>query len=246
MANSDTIISFSAFFNDIDKHFDKVLWEEGFSPFNEKLKKIADGRYPISNFVKKHLYQLRYLGELRNFITHSIKNYGESFVMPTEVAVSKLAKYAEVIKKPARVIDLFRSEVFKVKKSDYLKTIIPLMQSKSYTKIPVYDENQQFLGVLSEQGLLYWMSELLINEDYVNLDLLKVEHIRLEKSERGYAFIPKDMTIYEVDMLFSEKKLNGEKFSVAFITETGNPDEDLLGIISSSDVNVIDQYLFLE
>lgn len=145
MMNGDTIISFSAFFNEIDKHFDKILGEEGFSPFNEKLKKITDGNYSISNFVKKHLYQLRYFGELRNFITHSIKNYGESFVMPTEVAVSRLAKYAEVIKKPARVIDLFKTEVFKAKKSDYLKTLLPLMQSKSYTKIPVYDENQHFV-----------------------------------------------------------------------------------------------------
>lgn len=94
--------------------------------------------------------------------------------------------------------------------------------------------------------MLYQISELLLNQDYVNFELLKVEHLKLEKSERGYAFIPKTMTIYEVDQLFSEKKLNGEKFSVAFITETGNPNEDLLGIISSSDVNVIDQYLFVE
>ena len=51
-SSEDTIISFLALFNQIDKHFDKVLWEEGFSPYNEKLKKISEGRYPISGFVR--------------------------------------------------------------------------------------------------------------------------------------------------------------------------------------------------
>lgn len=58
-SGEETIISFLAFFNEIDKHFDKILGEEGFSPYNEKLKKIAEGNYSITGFVRKHLYQLR-------------------------------------------------------------------------------------------------------------------------------------------------------------------------------------------
>ena len=34
-----------------------------------------------------------------------------------------------------------------------------------------------------------------------------------------------------------------ERLDIIFITETGSPDEDILGLISSSDANVIDQYL---
>lgn len=243
--SEDTIISFSAFFNEIDKHFDKILDEEGFSPFNEKLKKIAEGRYPISNFVKKHQYQLRYFGELRNFITHSVRNYGKSFAVPTPVAIEKLARYAEIIKSPAKVIDVFRSDVFVAKTSDYLKDILPLMKAKNYTKIPVYNDAGTFVGVLSENRLLHWLSDVLINQDYLNLNLLKIEHLRLKPNGQNYAFVASDMTIYEVDTLFSDKKLNGERFAVAFITENGNPEEEILGIISSSDVNVIDHYLFV-
>jgi hypothetical protein len=47
-SSEDGIISFLAFFNEIDKHFDKILNEEGFSPYNEKLKKISEGNYSIS------------------------------------------------------------------------------------------------------------------------------------------------------------------------------------------------------
>lgn len=55
----DLILSFLAIFNGIDKHLDKILGEEGFSPYNEKLKKISDGNYSISNFIRKHIYTLR-------------------------------------------------------------------------------------------------------------------------------------------------------------------------------------------
>jgi len=36
----DPIILFLALFNSIDKHFDKVLGQDKFLPFNEKVKRI--------------------------------------------------------------------------------------------------------------------------------------------------------------------------------------------------------------
>lgn len=244
-ATEDTILSFLAFFNEIDKHFDKILGEEWFSPYNEKLKKIAEGRYSISNFIRKHLYQLKNFGELRNFITHGIKTNGETYAMPTISAVEKISKYAHIIMQPARVIDLFKKPVFTAKKSDFLRTIIPLMKSKSYTNIPIYDDQGKFQGILSESRLLYRIADILSNEDYLNITLLKVEHIPLHNYPRDYLFIPKTMTIYEADELFTRKKLKGEKLLAAFITETGSEEEEILGLISSSDANVIDQYLYI-
>lgn len=45
MTNDESIISFLAYFNQIDKHLDKVLGDDGFAPYNEKLKKVAEGRF---------------------------------------------------------------------------------------------------------------------------------------------------------------------------------------------------------
>lgn len=242
-SSEDTIISFLALFNQIDKHFDKVLWEEGFSPYNEKLKKISEGRYPISGFVRKHIYQLRNFWELRNFITHGIKTNGETYAVPTTAAVERISHYVEVITAPVRVIDLFKKEVFTAKTTDLVKSIIPQMKEKNYTAVPIYDAQWKFSGVLSEKRLLYWIAGLLMNEDYMNLGLLKVEHILSEKHGNDYLFVPKTMNIYEADELFTKKKMNNERLDIIFITETGSPDEDILGLISSSDANVIDQYL---
>lgn len=143
--NDEMILSFLAFFNQIDKHLDKILGEEGFSPYNEKLKKIAEGRFSISNFIRKHLYQLKNMGELRNFITHGIKTNGETYATPTSAALEKIKQYAEIIIEPPTVGQIFRKEVFTAKTTDLISELIPLMKHKSYTHIPIYDEKGEFV-----------------------------------------------------------------------------------------------------
>ena len=245
LSNEEGIISFLAYFNEIDKHFDKILNEEGFSPYNEKLKKIAEGNFSITSFVRKHIYQLKNFGELRNFITHGIKSNGETFATPTLAAIEKVRIYAEKITKPAKVLELFRKKVFQAKTSDPLKNILPEMKKYGYTNIPIYDERGHFEGILSDARLLYRLSDLLINEDYINLWLTKVEHIPLEFGWKDYLFISKQMSIFEVNELFTQSKKSWERLSVLFITETGNPDEELQGMISAGDANIIDEYLIV-
>ena len=241
----ENIISFLAFFNQIDKHFDKILWEDGFSPYNEKLKKIAEWNYSITSFVRKHIYQLKNFWELRNFITHWIKSNWETFALPTQVAIEKVQEYAEKITRPAKVLELFRKNVFKAYTSDYLKTIIPEMQKNWYSNIPIYDENNNFVWILNDSRLLYWISDVLINEDYMNLGLMKVEHIQLEYGWKDYRFVSQEMTIFEAWSLFSQSKKNWENLSVLFITATWNPNEEIQWIISNSDANIIDDYLIV-
>lgn len=244
-SQEEGIVSFLAFFNEIDKHFDKVLNEEGFSPYNEKLKKIADGNYTISSFVRKHLYQLRNFGELRNFITHGIKSNGETYAVPTSSAIEKIKTYAQKITEPAKVLEFFQKPVFTAKKSDLLSEIIPLMKGKNYTNIPIYDDQGNFAGILSESRLLYRIADLLMSDDYLNLKLMKIDHIQLNRGRKDYLFISSNTTIFEVNDLFTQSKRNGEKLGVLFITENGDPNEELLGMISAGDANLIDEYIIM-
>ena len=74
--------------------------------------------------------------------------------MPTQAAIEKISKYAKMITKPAKVLEFFKKEVFKAEKSDLLKIIIPQMKKNGYTNIPIYDEENTFLGILSKTPLL--------------------------------------------------------------------------------------------
>ena len=56
----DPIIDYLAYFNQIDKHFDKVLDLDAFLPYNEKIKRIIHGDQAISWFVNLHKYELKF------------------------------------------------------------------------------------------------------------------------------------------------------------------------------------------
>ena len=184
------------------------------------------------------------MGELRNFITHGIKTNGETYAIPTQAALEKIQHYAEIIIEPPTVGQVFKKEVFTAKITDKISKLIPLMKKHSYTHIPIYDEKWVFVGVLSESRLLHWIADAILENNYANFDLLQVQHCPLDQ-ESDFIFVSKEMSIYEADLYFTEKKLKNQKFDVMFITEMGDQDSQILGMITSSDANVIDQYLLL-
>ena len=53
------------------------------------------------------------------------------------------------------------------------------MKKNGYSNIPVYDENDNFCWILNDSRLLYWISDLLINNDYIDLSL---QYLKLENS----------------------------------------------------------------
>ncbi|MDR2415567.1 MAG: hypothetical protein LBD75_02935 [Candidatus Peribacteria bacterium] len=54
------VMQFLSLFNEIDKRFDKILGTEKFLPYNDKIKQIIQGNYPLSRFVKIFQNDLKY------------------------------------------------------------------------------------------------------------------------------------------------------------------------------------------
>jgi hypothetical protein len=128
--SDELTLQYLAVFNTIDKHLDKVLLEEVFLPFNEKIKRVMDGDYSISWFVKMHHYQLKYFGELRNHITHGIKEYGHTYAYPSEHALAKLTKLKDAIVVPPLVGDVFIKDVYSCDLLDSLAEVVHAMHDQ--------------------------------------------------------------------------------------------------------------------
>jgi len=144
------VMAFLSLFNEIDKHFDKILGAERFIPYNEKIKIIIGGKYSISRFVKIFQNDLKYFGELRNHISHGLKVDEYIYAIPTQRAIDKLAELVEKIVSPPLCIDFFRKEVHSVYYADSLKDLLYAMKQYGYTYVPVYSVSEEFLGVVSE------------------------------------------------------------------------------------------------
>lgn len=235
----DSVMRFLALFNQIDKYFDKILNLDSFLPYNEKIKRIIEGNYYISRFVKLHQFQLKYIWEIRNQITHWIKMDWHTYIQPTEYAIQYLQKYVNDIKKPPRCADIFTKKVFTCKYDDKLKPIIKIMEENNYSHVPVYNRNDEFVWLLSESSILSRITE----DDFHDASSAKVWDIRLIDDKNYVYFISKMVNVYEVDKLFAEKKVNWEKIWILLITENGKRNEPVIWIISAWDTAIIDSYV---
>ena len=139
-------------FNEIDKYFDKVLGNEKFMPYNDKIKQIIQGQYPISWFVRMYQNVLKYFWELRNIISHGLKVDEYIYAIPTQKAIDKLSDFADKIVSPPLCIEYFRKEVHSVQISDSVKDLLEAIKTYGYTYIPVYDWTK-FLWVVTMD---YW------------------------------------------------------------------------------------------
>lgn len=235
----DSVLRFLSLFNQIDKYFDKVLNLDAFLPYNEKIKRIISWDYYISWFVKLHQFQLKYIGEIRNQITHGIKMDWHTYIQPTEYAIQYLEKYVHDIKRPPRCMDIFKKEVFTCNYDDKLKWVVKVMEENNYSHVPVYNRLWKFVWLLSESNILSRLAQ----DDMNDLSTAKVWDIKLINSKDYVYFISSMVNVYEVDKLFAEKKEDWKKIWILLITENWRQDEPLLGIISAGDTALIDSYV---
>ena len=237
------VMAFLSLFNEIDKYFDKILESERFIPYNEKIKIIIWGKFSVSRFVKIFQNDLKYFGELRNHISHGLKVDEYMYAIPTQRAIDKLADLVEKIVSPPLCIDFFRKEVHSVRYSDSLKDLLNAMKQYGYTHVPVYSAAEDFLGVVTESWILQWLSEQMLDDNYIDLSKVRIEHIPISNSNRDFVFASSNINIYEADEIFTTKKKKGRGLGALFITENGTSAEKIIGMISGNDVALLDDFV---
>lgn len=238
----DRTQQFLALFNTIDKYFDQVLHQDSFLPFNEKLKRLSHGDYHISHYVNLHYYNLKFLGELRNHITHGIKLDGKSYANPSTHAIKKCEHYLHKLTSPPTIGHIFQKNVFEAKTTDLLSDIMPRMQKNNYTHIPVYDRNDVFIGILTESAICYRLGKQLthnsVNLNHINLAALPITH-----NAQDYKFFKETTSVYELAKRYHKNKEKNHRWAVALITPTGTKKEKLTGIVTWWDIGLLDKYL---
>nr|WP_255620846.1 CBS domain-containing protein [Salinicoccus sp. RF5] len=148
------------------------------------------------------------------------------------------------IEYPTKVNKIFKNHVQCFKAEDNLKDVLNYIKDKSYTQFPVFDQNE-FLGLVSDNGITFWLSEV-IKEEIVDLSEVKIaDVIGHDENRMNYVTIKADMSLYNVDELFSRRIRNGERGVVLLITALGKIEkpEDIIGIITPWDLPKINEIL---
>jgi len=230
-----------ALFNEIDKYFDLLLGKtDSFMPFNEKLKVIAHGGYPISKFIKLHDHTLKYLGELRNMISHGLRVSGEVYAQPSAFAIQQIKSYKDAILTPPTVLSCFHKDVYVCTLDSRLSKILIQMKERHIWHVPVY-KDEDMIGVITLDTLLEWFGDHLNG----NQREVRVEDMTVYYYADQYKFIDPSTSIYVIEQLFEQERAQGNVIEAIFLTPDGKASRQLHGIITASDIPLIMNKLLL-
>lgn len=198
--------------------------------FSEAVRKAVAFNFTI----RKYEDDLISYGRLRNAIVHD--NSDVVIAEPHIDVVEKIEKIERLLTTPPRALEtVARRDVLTVHCSKSMREVILLIASSNYSNIPVFNDDNEIIGIANGQKILDSFGKFLLSggKEKAFLDSVKIEDM-LSKIENSnyYAFANKDITVEQALSLFHQNS----RLLAVLVTENGGAKEKPLGIMTGSDV----------
>jgi predicted transcriptional regulator len=176
--------------------------------------------------------------EIRNLLVHSAKIDGENVVEPSAPVCSTLTEILDYVQKPKLALE-YATKEDNILIAGYKQTVIKIMnimERSGFSHVPIFNEGR-FSGVFSigtvfEYVLHYYGKPITRQTTIGELEELLPITAHIE----NYIFAAKTLTLSEARSRFENMEGKSKRISVIFITETGKPEESLLGMLTPWDV----------
>lgn len=221
-------------FIDVYNNIDKLLKDIDKEEYQSFTSKIRTSKNPIINAFKEKLIDY---GELRNAIVHNPKIGGKFIAEPLTEVVEDFEKILNKLQNPKKVIPLFQFKVIGGNTNDKLDGILKIMKEMSFSQFPVFDSNGCVIEIINTNTISRWLGRNIVNDE------IMVENPKLEELlddiefKKNYKFIARDCDIYNAYNLFIKQiEQKNRNLDAIFITNSGNENEKLLGLIVIEDI----------
>ncbi len=223
-------VRFLAAFNDIEYTIKTRYNLSRSMGFSEAVRKTVAYNY----IIRKYEDDLTDYGRLRNAIVHGNDDF--CIAEPHIEVVEKIEKIERLLTTPPKALDVVaRRDVLTVHSGKSMREVIELIASSNYSNIPVFNDDNEIIGIANGQKILDSLGKFLITggkcETFLNS--VKIEDM-LSKIENShyYVFANKDITVEQALLLFHQNS----KLLAILITSNGGAKERPLGIMTGADV----------
>lgn len=226
--NSDR---FTYAYNRIEKSMEKISGLNNYMPFS----RLIDKTKHMNAIIRKFEQDLREFSDLRNAIVHHRTGAEYAIAEPHDDIVELIEYIDRELSKPVTVGDMFIRKVHTLQGSDKLATGLKLIRERRFNQIPIY-ENRKFIGLITATGITYWLADKMLDEIISREMPTLLDIYDHEKQKKTYQFIDRNLSVYEAEEYFKKAVANGKRLEALLITESGRPEEKLLGIITPLDL----------
>ena len=176
---------------------------------------------------------------LRNMLSHyDWSKAGNDMVIVTDQAVRQVNNlYYSLNPVTLMRLAIRAGQIFAPSQSDSVLAAVKVMQRNDYSYIPIVD-NHRIIGVFSTKTLMRLVAEnvsSLFSESLTFKDIM--DFIRLVGEPNAhYGFIDPNTTVEDVSLKFQRSKTRRVRLDVLFITDNGQSDGILQGMITPGDI----------
>lgn len=186
--------------------------------------------------IKRFRYDLKEFAQLRNAIVHD-RAGGEVIAEPNEAAVRAIERVVRLITDPPPIYPLFKREVFVTKAGSPLSKAIRVMGDHDLSKLPVIEKGK-CIGLLTSNTITSWLAKG-NHPSPSDIDLLDVavqDLLPYNKHADHYRITPRTTPLCEVVEQFEQYEKRGKRLDAVFISETGERNEKLIGVMTLADL----------
>lgn len=198
----------------------------------EAIEKNEPERF--NSFMKWYQSDFDLYRSIRNNLTHNTFKGSYPVAVSTEVLLSLLRMVDRMNWKCLNVA-VKRSSLIVARATSKMASVIKIMSDKNISHIPIFDENDLMIGVISEAALIDIMaSSKPVNDTSIVSDFASYFRVQNNPNET-YLFLRKNAYLYEARRLFENRYSDGKRLGVIFLTDTGKQEEKVLGLLAAVD-----------
>lgn len=183
--------------------------------------------------------ELNYCREVRNLLQHNCLIEGAYAVEPSSQMLELMDRVLRQVANPKRCADICTPihQIFARSLSDRVGPTMLTMYRRGLSHVPVLDEGR-VIGVFSESTIFAYLisrQPQAWEESLRFSDLKEYLNTTTRRSE-VYRFLPLDATVAQAEAEFEQAFQKGKRISMFLLTQNGNREERLLGILTAYDI----------
>lgn len=227
---------FLEIFNKIEHELQEMYGSTKYVGFKRMVETLKHENGLIAEYA---VDLIEYL-QLRNAIVH--KTTGMPIAEPHDEVIEGITQLYHQLIDPPTALELAAKPVYTCSTSDKVETVVAQMKQHFYSMVPVYHDTH-FVGVLSDHSIVLWLGDLQ-DGHILNLGEKTVGHLQeffghQDDKYSGYRFISPDTDVYTIRDFFMSFTSEKKRLGAVFITESGDEQDKIIGIITAWDMSKI-------
>ncbi|WP_181346809.1 CBS domain-containing protein [Thalassobacillus sp. CUG 92003] len=235
---TDMVERFELAFNQIHHHL-KILNNY---PKNDNFMELMQQSKAKHSVIRQHFEQLKQLAKLRNAIVHERIRDDYYIAYPHLEVVETIEKIKQTLDQPPKTLEWATTPVLYYRSYSPLSNILDAFTQHRVSQFPVYDKEHQFLGLLTNDGLVNWLAHNQSNGS-ISTEDVQASHVLEFEQAHNVHFLDSASTIFDLEEAFERNGEAKSKLKAVIITDGGNPNKEPVGIVTAWDLIKIDHPL---